>query len=211
LLESGSIGLIGAGWAITNRQVIDYILVRRIAALVIVALGVVFAFWVKMGIAFWLGLIWRKTTTAGAWAGTITGFATWWLLSQSPVIEWFGQLPVADSLRLTWEGKIYEPWVILLYMIAAISATVLVSFFTKPTPESDLNRYYSLTRTPITDDEIIGEPCTLPVGVESIQRPMLFQRFGFEIPTPSKTSVLGFLAGWIAVAILIGGFVRLVN
>jgi hypothetical protein len=40
---------------------------------------------------------------------------------------------------------------------------------------------------------------------------MLFQRFGFEIPTPSKTSVLGFLAGWVAVAILIGGFVMLVN
>ncbi len=212
--------------AVKNRPAFHYIQVGRIAALVIVALGVVFAFWVEdvvkglmiwfkitpmMGIAFWLGLIWRKTTAAGAWAGTITGFATWWLLSQSPVIDWFGQLPVADSLRLTWEGKIYEPWVILLYMIAAISATVLVSFFTKPTPESDLNRYYSLTRTPITEDEIIDEPCTLPVDIEPAQRAMLFQNFGFEIPVPSKTSVLGFLAGWAAVAALIGGFVWLVN
>ena len=212
--------------AVKNRPEIHYIQVGRIAALVIVALGVFFAFWVEdvvkglmiwfkitpmMGIAFWLGLFWRKATAAGAWSGTITGFATWWLLSQSSVINWIGQLPFADSLRLTWEGKVYEPWIILLYMTAAISASVLVSFFTNPTSESDLKRYYSLTRTPITDDEIIGEPCTLPVGVESIQRPMLFQRFGFEIPTPSKTSVLGFLAGWIAVAILIGGFVRLVN
>ena len=67
-----------------------YINVGRIAAVVTVVGGVFCAyrlesvldglelFWkisAMMGIAFWAGLFWRRTTTAGAWAGTLLAFA----------------------------------------------------------------------------------------------------------------------------------------
>ena len=40
---------------------------------------------------------------------------------------------------------------------------------------------------------------------------MLLTAFGLEVPRPSPTSLLGFAAGWLMVAALIGGFVWFVN
>ena len=203
-----------------------YLTVGRAAALVIVALGVVFAFWVEdvvkglmiwfkiapmMGVAFWLGLVWRKTTVAGAWASTIAGFGTWWLLTQPAVIDWVGTLSFADSWRLLWEGEIYDPWVILAYLSAALGAGVGVSLLTRPVSNEKLNRYYDLTRTSIAEGEVIETPCTLPDGVQPAVRKMLLQRGGFEIPVPSRTSVIGFIAGWVAVGALIGGFIWVIS
>jgi len=67
-----------------------YTFVGRIASMVVVLLGIFVAFKLKsvvkglefywmfsalMGIAFWVGLFWRRATVAGAWAGTLTSFA----------------------------------------------------------------------------------------------------------------------------------------
>jgi hypothetical protein len=38
---------------------------------------------------------------------------------------------------------------------------------------------------------------------------MLVTAFGLEIPRPSRTSMIGFLAGCLAIAALLGGFVLL--
>ena len=212
--------------AVKGREAKHYLTVGRVAALVVVALGVIFALWVDdvvkglmiwfkitpmMGIAFWLGLFWRRTTVAGAWASTIAGFATWWLLSQPAVAGWIAGLPFADSWRLIWAGKVYDPWVIVAYMTAALGAGISVSLLTRPVSEEKLTRYYHLTRTPIVPGEVIEDPCRLPDGVEPVERKMLFNHFGFEIPVPSRTSVLGFLVGWLAVGALIGGFVWLIS
>jgi hypothetical protein len=51
----------------------------------------------------------------------------------------------------------------------------------------------------------------LPPGMIAPERPMLATAFGLEIPRPSPTSVAGFLAGWIAVALLIGSFFLLLR
>ena len=74
-----------------------------------------------------------------------------------------------------------------------------------------LDLFYNLTRTPVVEGEVVSQPCTLPAGVEAADRAMLCTAFGLEIPKPSGTSVAGFLAGWAAVAALVGGFVWLVN
>ena len=209
-----------------NREPRHYLQVGRIAALVIVALGVVFALWVEdvvkglmiwfkitpmMGIAFWLGLFWRKATVAGAWASTLAGFGTWWLLSRPAVIAAVEALPFSESWRLTWEGKLYEPWVIVGYMAAALLAGIVVSLLTRPVAPDQLDRYYTLTRTPIAEGEEIEEPCTLPEGVAPAQRKMLLNCCGFEIPVPSKTTLIGFLVGWVAVGALIGGFILMLR
>ncbi len=208
-----------------------YLTVGRLAALLVVIGGIFFAYrvpdvvtalkiWFKiapmMGIAFWLGLLWRPATAAGAWAATLTGFTAWWLTTLPSVINWMGSLPFADSWRLIWSesGKpdaVYDPWVIVFYSIAALAAGIIVSLVTKPVEEEKLNRFYALTRTPISANEVLVEPCRLPAGTPPAERAMLCTAFGLEIPVPSATSVAGFIGGWIAVFALIGGFVWLVH
>ncbi|MBN2594938.1 MAG: sodium:solute symporter family protein, partial [Sedimentisphaerales bacterium] len=73
-----------------NKHQGHYVTVGRIASVIVVAGGVLFAFWLPgvvagleifwmvsamMGLAFWMGLFWRRTTVAGAWAATLVSFA----------------------------------------------------------------------------------------------------------------------------------------
>jgi len=217
--------------AVQGRSNRHYMLAARITAVMVVAGGLAFAYWTPdvltalkvwlkiapmMGIAFWMGLLWRRGTVAGAWAATLTGFAVWFLTTTKAFIEFAQGLPFAGSLNLIWieagkEPSIYEPWVILFYMVSATLAGIVVSLVTKRVGEEKLDRFYALTRTPIQPGERIEEPCTLPDGVEPAPRRMLLTALGLEIPAPSRVSVIGFIAGWLGVAALIGGFVLLVR
>lgn len=208
-----------------------YVAVARVASLAVVAGGIAFAYWVPnvrtalniwlriapmMGITFWMGLLWRRGTVAGAWATTLTGFAAWFLTKVPAFVELVARLPMAQSLSVVWQtpGKppeIYEPWTIVFYTSAATLVGIVVSLVTRPVAKEKLDRFYALTRTPIMPGEEITEPCTLPEGVEPPPRRMLLSRFGLEIPAPSRKSVVGFIAGWIAVAALIAGFVWIVG
>jgi len=213
-----------------GRPVGHYVTVGRLMGLVIVAGGLVFAFWVSdvikgveiwfqinpmMGIAFWLGLLWRRMTVAGAWSTTLVGFATWWLATRDFVVDWAAGLPFSESLRLVWvEGgsaSIYKPWEILAYLVAATGAGILVSLWTRPVAEEKLDLFYGLTRTPIQPGEVIETPCTLPPGVEPAHREMWATAGGLEIPKPSRTSVVGFVTACLGVLALIGSFVLLLR
>ncbi len=213
-----------------NRSPGHYVWIGRATALVVVAGGLAFAYWLPnvveglkiwlkiapmMGVAFWLGLLWRRTTVAGAWASALAGFGTWWLATRQFFVDVVRDLPLAEPLRLVWieagTAEIYEPWTILFYTTAATLAGIVVSLVTQPVAKVDLDRFYSLTRTPIAPGERAVEPCTLPEGVEPAARRMLVTAFGLEIPMPSRTSVIGFAAGWAAVAAIVGGFVWLVS
>jgi Na+/proline symporter len=207
-----------------------YLLVGRFASLAVVVGGIAFAFsvpnvktaldiWFKvappLGVAFWMGLLWRRTTPAGAWAATCAGFAAWGLTAIQPFVELVARLPFADAWGLISQttGKppaIDQPWVILFYTLAALMAGVLVSLVTKPTDREKLDRFYALTRTPIQEGEVVLEPCTLPQGVVPADRRMLITAFGLEVPMPSTTSIVGFVAGWIAVGLLVGGYAWLI-
>lgn len=199
-----------------------YIFVGRVAAVLIVSGGVFFAYWLPgvvegleifwkiapmMGIAFWLGLFWRRTTVAGAWAATLTAFAIWWLTTQSFFVDWVDGLAVGESLRLTVQKKgqaaIYLPWQMIFYLAGGTIAGIVVSLFTKPVAAEKLDKFYALIRTPIAPDEQISAPCTLPADAVIPPKRVLFPNTNFEIMTPSRTSVLGFLVGWGCVAVII--------
>ncbi len=162
----------------------------------------------------WIGLLWRRMTVAGAWATTLSGFAVWWVTTQAWFIRSVAQLPQTESLRLIWieksEPTIYAPWQILCYLVVASVCGILVSLMTRPVPEEKLDRFYRLTRTPVRPGEQIEKPCTLPPGTPAADRAMITTALGLEIPVPSRTSVIGFLLVWAAVAVLIGGFIALV-
>jgi len=217
-----------------------YLAVGRIASLLVVVGALLFVWYVKetssaagkspilvslkiwfkiapmMGITFWMGLLWRRATVAGAWAATFTGFTVWWLTTQSWFIEQAKQIPFADQVNLIWQAgdkaaEIYDPWVILLYTVAAVAVGVIVSLVTPRVAKEKLDLFYNLTRTPVVEGEENQQPCTLPAGVAPHERRMLCTAFELEIPMPSGTSIAGFIVGWLAVAAMIGGFIWLVS
>jgi Na+/proline symporter len=199
-----------------------YILVGRIASVVVVSGGIAFAYWLPgvvkgleifwkitpmMGIAFWLGLFWRRFTTAGAWASTLTAFAIWWLTTQTFFISFMASLPGAESARFVLEGRhgleIYLPWQMIFYLAGGTVAGIAASLLTRPLPEEKLDRFYALTRTPVQPGEDVKAPCTLPLGAKPAARRNLLPWRAFEIPRPSRLSIIGFLGGWVLVAVFI--------
>jgi len=207
---------------VSNKGARHYITVGRITAVVIVAGGGGFAFWLPgvvrgleifwkispmMGIAFWLGLFWRRTTVAGAWAGTLTAFGIWWLTGQEFFISWLGSLPAAESLRFVFvKGgipEVYLPWQMVFYLTGGALAGIIVSLFTKPVAKEKLDNFYALVRTPVKPGEKVPAPCTLPADAIVPEKRNIFPNTNFEISIPSLTSVVGFLVGWGCVAAII--------
>jgi Na+/proline symporter len=161
-----------------------------------------------MGIAFWLGLFWRRTTVAGAWAATLVAFAVMLLtdrISFGSWVIWDFNASLAHSLPdfMLFEGKLYLPWQMTLYLATGLIAGIVVSLFSKPVDNNKLDRFYALIRTPITLGEQVDKPCTLPAGAVVPEKRQLFPNTSLELLVPSKTSVYGFLLGWACVAVLI--------
>jgi Na+/proline symporter len=216
---------------VPGRSAEHYLVVARVAAVLVVAGGLAFAFWLPnlikgleiwlsiapvMGIAFWMGLFWRRMTVAGAWASTLAAVATWVLTTRASVVKVLDTLPVAGALGIVWHesGKppeVYEPWRIALYMGAAVAAGVVVSLLTRRVDAEKLDRFYALVLTPEQPGERVEQPCTLPVGAEPPRRRMLITAFDLRVPLPSRTSLLGFAVSWVLVGVLIAGFVWFVR
>ncbi|HUU20175.1 MAG TPA: sodium:solute symporter family protein [Sedimentisphaerales bacterium] len=205
-----------------GRTAKHYVFVARAASLIIVAGGVVFAyrlegvvegleiFWKispMMGIAFWLGLFWRRTTATGAWASTLTAFGVWWLTTQEFFISWLGSLSMAESLTFVFvkngAAEVYLPWQMVFYLSAGTIVGIVVSLFTRPVSKEKLDNFYALVRTPIKPGEEVSVPCTLPDDAEVPEKRNIFPNTSLEIVIPSRTSVVGFLAGWACVAAII--------
>ena len=200
-----------------------YVLVGRLASIVFVAAGVIFAFWLPnivkgleifwmtspvIGIAFWLGLFWRRTTVAGAWAATLTAAAVWWLTTQSFFVNFLGGLAANDNMRFVVSKgtglEISLPWQMVFYLTAGTLAGIIVSLFTKPVAAEKLDNFYALIRTPVKAGEEITAPCTLPEGTVVPAKRCIFAKGGIEILVPSVTSVVGFTIGLFCAVALIG-------
>jgi Na+/proline symporter len=201
-----------------------YTLIGRIVSALVVFLGIFVAFnlesvvkglefyWMVsalMGIAFWIGLYWRRATVAGVWAATLTSLGAFIFTSKIPLGEyvlWDFNAHFADKLPafMVWDNELYLPWQMIIYLSAGFVVLVVVSLFTRRVPAENLDRFYNCLRTPIGPDEPETEPFTLPAGVEPAPRKTLISHPDFEIPRPTMIGIFGFLAAWAGVAILIG-------
>lgn len=203
-----------------------YIVVGRVAGAAVVALGLFFATqfstvvqametWWKvaamMGIPFFLGLFWRRMTVAAAWASTLAGFAALLFTEKISVfghVIWDFNASVAPQLPafLLFDGRLYLPWQMIIYLTAGLGTAVMVSLLTPRTPKERLDRFYECLRTPIAPGEPETQPFTLPPGAVPAPRNVLIKHPDFEFPKPSPSGVIGFLAGWAFVAFLIFAF-----
>ncbi|MFV1966975.1 MAG: sodium:solute symporter [Pirellulaceae bacterium] len=214
---------------VSNASPGHYLWVARLSSLGIVAAGVVFAylledvvsgleiFWkiaAMLGIAFWLGLFWRRMTVAGAWASTLAASAAWWLSIQGFFVEWAASLPVSESLRfvLVRDGvpEIYLPWQMIFYLATGLVFGVVASLVTRSVAHERLERFYALVRTPVIAGEEVDRPCTIPKGATTQPRRKLLPTASLEIYVPRAQMLAGFFAGWVAVAILIGAVLWIV-
>jgi len=206
-----------------NRSERHYISVARVTAVTVVAGGVAFAYWLPgvvtgleifwkvsamMGIAFWLGLFWRRTTVAGAWAATLVGFAVMLFTSRiafGQFVLWDFDAHGAQYLPgfMLWHGKLYLPWQMILYLGAGLISGIVVSLVTPSVVEEKLENFYALIRTPVTPGEQVIAPCTLPSGAVVPPKRNLFPGTNLEIAVPTRVSMLGFLAGWAAVGAIV--------
>lgn len=200
-----------------------YVTVGRIASVVVVAGGVLFAFWLPgviagleifwmvsamMGLAFWLGLFWRRTTVAGAWAATLVSFAVMLFTSKisfGQYTPWDFNAHFASYLPefMLSEGELHLPWKMILYLGSGLISGIVVSFLTRPVAKEKLENFYALIRTPITPGEQVDKPCTLPAGAVVPERRNVFPNTSLEIAVPSRISIIGFLIGWVCVAAIV--------
>jgi hypothetical protein len=183
---------------------------------VVEGLEVFWAMQAMMGIAFWVGLFWRRATPAGAWAATLVSFIVWLGTSR---IELFGVVlydfngTFASSLPgwMLWNGTLYLPWQMVFYLTTGLVTIVLVSRFTERVPKAQLDRFYTCLRTPVLKPEPEVAPFTLPDSVEPAPRDVWVQHPDFEIPRPGRTAVVGFVVTWVLVFVLVGFFYWILN
>ena len=209
--------------AAPSRSDRHYLRVARIASVGVVILGVLYAYWLSdviqgleilwkigpmMGIAFWMGLFWRRATPAAAWASTMSSLLAWWMGSQVFFATWISKLPGAESLQLVIQsdGKaaLSLPWQMILYLSAGTIVGIIVSLLTRQSDPKNVARYYALLRTPVIEEEPnTPEPCMLPEGSNPQPRRVFFSNTDLEIPVPSKRSIVGFSIGWACVISII--------
>jgi Na+/proline symporter len=200
-----------------------YVTVGRIASVVVVSGGVAFAFGLRgvvegleifwkisamMGLAFWLGLFWRRMTVAGAWATTLLGFAVMLFTSEiafGDFMLWDFNAHFAQYLPsfMLWQGELSLPWQMILYLGAGFISGIVVSLLTRPVASEKLDNYYALIRTPIKPGEQPAAPCTLPEGAVVPEKRNIFPNTNLEFMIPSRMSVVGFLVGWSFVAAIV--------
>lgn len=213
-----------------HRSPRHYLFVGRITGLAVVVGGVIFAFLLEnvvegletfwkiasmMGIAFWLGLFWRRATVAGAWASTLVAFGVWWLTTQRFFVLFLQNASLPENLRFVVTGEkgpaVYLPWQMVFYLTAGLVVGIITSLVTKPVAREKLDNFYALIRTPVIPGETVDMPCTLPKDAVVPPSQKLFPKSNIEISIPDPTSVIGFLAGWAAVATLIVIFVLIIT
>ncbi len=202
-----------------------YMFVGRLMSVLVVLAGIVFAFSLEsvvkglevfwkisaiMGLAFWAGLFWRRTTPAGAWAGTLVSFAAFVFtgkIETAGYVLWDFNARCADKLPefMLWEGELYLPWQMVFYLSAGLITLVVVSLLTPRVSREKLDRFYACLRTPVGPDEPETEPFTLPPGVEPAPRRVVCDFFDLEIQRISLVGAIGVAATAAAVAALIGG------
>lgn len=152
-----------------------------------------------MGIAFFLGVLWRRANRYGALASFAAALAAM-LVSQ---------------FRFGWSGDAGLPKTILLYLIVGTAAGVVVSWLTPPENPGRLNRFFLLLRTPIGQEHLLRAAGLVEIpGTGSFEEPpagtVTEPAQGDVIRPlcrPSRVTVCGFL--WVGAISL--GLVGLVQ
>lgn len=168
----------------------DMLKVGRIASVVIVAGGLFFAFvfpsvvqglvelWkytAYLGVAFWFGVVWKKSNRYGAWASALTMAA----------------ISVVTGNILGWT----LPYQILAYLPVGIVVMWLVSYLTPSEPEEKLRQFYMLLDTPVGEEQRLKDAnVNIKLeGVSEAKKPKRTKRSKLEEFVPESEEEDGLL------------------
>lgn len=173
----------------------------RYSGLVIVALGVGFAFIVPgvadaltyfwavttfTGLFVWFGVLWRRTNALGAWASFLVMVPIWVLVGPIgiklhelfPAVQWLGAYGEKAMLHK----------LLLCYLPPGVVALVLGSLLGRPHDEKKLDDFYALLRTPVGQERKLSE-----AGIEVVYAGQT-KGHPWELHRPKLVNALGFLA-----------------
>ena len=199
-----------------------YVFVGRLTAALVIVGSVIYALWLDsviqgletfwkiqamMGLAFWIGLFWRRATPAAAWASTLSAFAVA-IVTANLVPGLFDMNAFAAKYLpafTLYNGEFRLPFQMLSYLSVGAVVLIVVSFMTKRANEENLNLLYRCLNTPVQAGEEPTDPFELPENSQPEQRTKIINHPDFEFYVPTKTDAYGFLFAWVWVAVLIGG------
>ena len=176
------------------------LMVARVAGLLIVILGVSFAFWVKgvadalmifwtlstfTGLFMWFGVLWRRTNATGAWASFTVMVIIWAIVG--PIGEALqGRFPDVSILGI-YASKAQLHYLVLSYLPAGIIVLVAGSLLGKRHPKEKLDKFYTLIKTPVgREDELVEQGVEVVYAGASKGHP-------WELNHPKAVNILGFL------------------
>jgi len=170
-----------------------------------------------MGIAFFLGLYWRRANRYGAFASFISALVA---------------MLLANGL-LGSRGDIGLPITVSLFISTGLIAGIVVSYLTPPEPSDRLNHFFLRIKTPIgqeaqapqlqlagmvqsrsTANPFRARPVDWPHHHEARaewDRPKLIAHPDWEFPVPSREAWVGSLVCVLVVLLMIGGISLLAN
>jgi len=183
----------------------------RWAGLVVVGLGVAFAFVIPgvadalvifwdlaalTGVFMWGGVLWRRANAPGAWASFLVMLAVWLWVGQ------VGSLLAKAGLSLPYlgafPGKMDLVGRVACYLPIGIVVLVLVSLATRPHDQKALDEFYMLLRTPVGREEELRK-----AGVKMVYAGSS-EPHPWEIKYPMLVNVGGFLAALVFSLLILG-------
>ncbi|HEY1683679.1 MAG TPA: sodium:solute symporter family protein [Tepidisphaeraceae bacterium] len=192
----------------------EVLAIGRIAGIFLVAIGVFLAksladvanaltmllqFASIMGVVMWGGVLWRRTNSAGAWAGVAVLFVVWAIFG--PI----GMLGRTDlGIHAAWLGiygreqYVYE--LMLCYLPAGVAVMVLVSLFTPAPPRKQVDDFFLLIKTPVGQEQKLidaGVPIVYMGNTQANhweeKHPRLVHWGGFALAAIVCVGILGIL------------------
>lgn len=143
---------------VPHRSESHYLFVGRLASVAVVVAAMVIAFclpnvlsglkglWAVgalMGLAWWAGIVWHRTTAAAAWVSTIVTFVAYGAtLLHNSLNE---RLHLLQGLR-----DLKYPEQIAIYLSAGLVSLIITSFLTTHPDPARVRRFYRKMRTPTT-------------------------------------------------------------
>jgi Na+/proline symporter len=192
----------------SDKQVLK---IGRFAGLIIVALGILFAIVSKSvieglsvflllptltGLLMWIGVAWKRTTTAGAWLSFLVMAPIFLLLGKGgsllqpyfPAIAWLGKYSAAK----------YSHLLAVSYLAPGFIVLVIGSLLTRPRAKEVLDRFYLLISTPVGQEQKLTEAGIEPIYVGNTEahpweakHPRLVQWGGFIVALLFALAILG--------------------
>jgi Na+/proline symporter len=231
--------------AVPDRSDAHYLWVGRFASGGLLALGIILAVRAQsvtqlvvgsvkiiglLGAAFWLGVVWRRASTAGVWASFLGSLFVWAVMSANlpnsalPIIGPAARRLVEMAGSLGLRG-LSEPVQVIIMLAVEFGLMIAASLVTQPRELAALGPFYARLHTPVgREDEVRCDepPHDLPesatLGMEGklldYQKSSQFtysrlQKFGLEIPRLTWFDWGGFALAWLLVGGLIGLLITL--